>query len=439
MEIKKQRGQFFTTNLDVQIVLGQLISQTGGALLEPSAGAGHLVKWVEDNLSCAITAIELDSSLKSICKTKILREDFFQFSKDKNSSFDIILGNPPYVAWKDMEENTRLSSETVKANYSDKTNLYHLFIDKCIDLLKPGGELVLIVPKEWLYTSSANPLRQKIVSLGAITHIVDCGEEKLFPDASVPALLIFRFVKGLSSDRVKFANSLLNAKNGTYIQKNLTNRDGRFMLLSRNVAESIKSWGKLSSSYQVKVGMVSGADGIFRAPAGLEPESIKKYATTKGVEYFIDLNHIEDLKQIPPKTLKYLFSNKKALLARKIANFDETNWWKYGAIRNREAMLSNTPRFYALAKTRNKKPFFLSQDKEVSMYSGGLLGLFKVKTGKVSLATAIRILNHPGYRVLLEAMFLTTGDKLSLQPATLEDAPFPLTEEQGKEWLRLNG
>lgn len=435
---KRQLGQFFTTNPTVQVVLGQLISKKSGYLLEPSAGAGHLVKWAEENTKLKITGIEIDTKVSPICKTKIEYIDFFSFANGKDDSFDTILGNPPYVSWKNMSEATKLSSSIQKESYSDKTNLYHLFIDKCINLLKPGGELIFIVPKEWLYTSSANPLREKIIDMGAITHIVDCGEEKLFVDANVPALLIFRFVKGEDWQDVKFAASLIDAKNGNYIEKRLNNRSGRFILLPAKISESIKHWGKLKDSYKVRVGMVSGADNIFRAPEGLEPEAIKKYVTTKGIEYFIDLNDINDWKQVPSRTAKYLLSHKETLLSRKIAHFDETNWWKYGAVRNRESMLSSTPRFYAFTKTRSKEPFFLSKDKQAVMYSGSLLGLFKIKTGKVSIPTAIKILNHPSYRVLLEAMFLTTGDKLSLQTPTLEDAPFPLTEEQGVEWLRLN-
>jgi adenine-specific DNA-methyltransferase len=438
MNIQKQRGQFFTTNREIQSLMGSLITHKAGTLLEPSAGAGHLVKWVEENTKLNIMAIEVDKTLKSISKTKIKNSDFFIFSTKNLNSFEVILGNPPYVMWKDMELESKESSKTVKTRYSDKTNLYYLFMDIAIDLLKEDGELIFITPKEWLYTSSAQPLREKMAKEGVITHIIDCGEEKLFLDASVPALIIFRFVKSKKNKSASLAltnwANLKDAKVGKYSKKQLLNKEGRFILLSPHLAKEIKDWGTFKQSYSVKVGMISGADDIYRKPEGveIESESLKPYLTTKGVEEFIDLNDFNDWNQVPKNTARYLLSFKEDLLARKISLFTEENWWKYGAIRNKEYMLSDTPRFYVHGKTRNSKPFF--KKSKVNMYSGGMLGIFK-KKGGVSIDTTIQILNSKEYRDILDAMFLTTGNKLSLQPSTLEDAPFPLTEKVAKAWL----
>jgi adenine-specific DNA-methyltransferase len=438
MGTKEQRGQFFTTNADVQTVLGQLITHRSGSFLEPSAGPGHLVKWAEDNLpNLSIEAVELDSALTPVCQTKILYQDFFTFANNREVDYDVILGNPPFVAWKSVEESTRASASDVKGSYADKTNLYHLFMDRCIDLLKPGGELIFIVPKEWLYTSSAEPLRHKMTSQGSITHLIDCGEEKLFTDASVPALLIFRFVKGQTSNSVQFASSLADAKSHLYSQQVLYNIEGRFLLLDPMMSKLIAGWGTLKESYRVRVGMVSGADNIFRVPPSLvlEPECVLDYVTTKGVERFIDVNHISEWSQMPPLTAAYLLSQKQALLARRIVEFNESNFWRYGAVRNHSYMIGNVPRFYAFAKTRLDHPFFMNDS--THMYSGGILGLFQEPRTSLSRELAMEVLNSKRYRAILEAMFLCTGNKVSLQPATLEDAPFPRTAEQAQDWLSL--
>ena len=435
--LKQQRGQFFTTNTTVQTVLGSLIQSPSGLLLEPSAGAGHLVKWAEESLAHEIEAVELDSGISSVASSTISHEDFFIFAQGKDSRYGVILGNPPYVAWRDVESSTRESAATVKAKYSDKTNLYHLFIDRCIDLLAPGGELVFIVPKEWLYATSASPLRKKMLASGSITHLVDCGEEKLFDDADVPALLIFRFVKGTTSVSVQFAPSLLHAKNGDYAVRQLANVGDRLLLLEETLRASISDWGLLKDSFRVRVGIVSGADKVFRLPEGsdIEPECVKHYLTTKGIEPFVDVNHISSWGSMPPKTAAYLAQYKQDLMSRRIAKFDETNWWKYGAIRNRNHMLTSGERLYAFAKTRSQTPFF--QNSSAVLFGGGILGLFREPSGSVSAATAVQVLNHPRYRQVLEAMFLTTADKVSLQPATLEDAPFPKTETDAKSWLAI--
>lgn len=433
--LKQQRGQFFTTNATVQAVLGSLIQSPSGLLLEPSAGAGHLVKWAEESLPHTVEAVELDSGITSVAASPISHEDFFIFAQGKAGRYDAILGNPPYVAWRDVESATRESAAAVKAQYSDKTNLYHLFIDRCIDLLAPGGELVFIVPKEWLYATSAGPLRKKMLASGSITHLVDCGEEKLFDDADVPALLIFRFAKGATSVSVKFAPSLAHAKSNDYTVRQLANVGDRLLLLEETLRASIADWGLLKDCFRVRVGIVSGADKVFRLPEGcdIEPVCVKNYLTTKGIEPFIDVNHINNWGSMPPKAAAYLLPHKEDLMSRRIAKFDETNWWKYGAIRNRAHMLAPGERLYALAKTRSQTPFF--RNASATLFGGGILGLFREPSGSVSADTAVQVLNHPLYRQVLEAMFLTTADKVSLQPATLEDAPFPKTEHAAKSWL----
>ena len=76
-------------------------------------------------------------------------------------------------------------------------------------------------------------------------------------------------------------------------------------------------------------------------------------------------------------------------------------------------------------------PFFENDEK---FYGGGILGIFK--TGKVTVKSALKIVNSTVYRGVMEAMFLATGNKVSLQPATLEDAPFPKTEADAKAFIK---
>ena len=440
MTVKQQRGQFFTTNDDVRAVMSALLTVSAGTVLEPSAGAGDLVTVVESRPGMQVDAVELDSSIRRLCASRIIYADFFTYAAGRDGTYDAVFGNPPYVAWKGLEAATKRSARDVKTAYSDKTNLYHLFIDRCVDLLAPGGELVFIVPKEWLYTSSAQPLREKIMRDGALTHLVDCGEEKLFTDADVPALLIFRFVKGASASvPVLFAASLQAATAGVWDTRALVSTAGRFLLLPPARSRQVTGWGRLADAFRVHVGMVSGSDAVFRVPAGVtvEPACVQPYLTTKGIEPFIDVNHVADWSSMPAGAAAYLLQHKPALLARRIAHFDDSNWWRYGAVRNRDVMLSGRERFYAYAKTRSVTPFFTSPS--AVMFSGGILGLFRVAGGPVTVGTAVRVLNSAAYRDVLEGMFLTTGNKLSLQPATLEDAPFPVSESDALAWLTAVG
>jgi adenine-specific DNA-methyltransferase len=439
-EAKAQRGQFFTVNDRVQKVMLELIkTDLGSKVLEPSSGEGHLVLALEETGFTDVTSVEYDPDLAVISTTQPIRASFFDFAAETGNKYSCIFGNPPYVSWKSLEkeqtENPNLLA--VKKDYADKANLYYLFMDKCIDMLTDDGEMIFIVPKEWLYTSSAAPLRKKMLETGSITHVVDCGEEKLFPDADVPAIVIFRYQKGLDSRETKYATFLDDAVDGLWYETVVQETGDRLIFLNSEVSALISGWSVLDDFFSVKVGIVSGADPIFRVadPSLYESEGLKQYLTTKGMEWFIDVNHIETEETLPPKIKTFLLSHKDKLINRRISKFDESNWWKYGAIRNKESMIGGAERFYALVKTRSESPFFLLPEAE--LYSGGVLGLFSKQELPMSLKEAVALLNSDFYRNLFKSMQLTTANKLSLQPSTLAALPFPKTSEQYSELTKL--
>lgn len=532
---KSSLGQFFTVNSEVQSDMVSLLTHparnqldANWKVLEPSCGAGHLLSAaVNSNTVGNLQAEgwELDSSVTPVDSDLNIRfGDFFALSRGQEKSFHSIIGNPPYVAWKSASAETKKLAEQFKKPYSDKVNLYHLFIDRCIDLLAPGGELVFIVPKEWLYTTSATVLRNKIQREGFITHLIDGGEEKVFPDADVPAIVVFRFQK-FSKDESAANNALAltiaagstgafnsNHSRSVLCRSGLTSKtktdwesktlfvtnSGHWLFVSENVATEISTWtGKVLGDYlSVKVGMVSGADGIFNVSSHsslsefLSEGSAVPFATTKGIEHYLETNSYFSEKDIPAKTLRYLKEHKEFLLSRRIARFDESNWWKWGAVRNKETMLSQPQRVYAFAKTRRVNPFFMGDSNdafgnEVSLFGGGLLALFlksnqaakmrpkntssnsgrdindlfsqlnkqahneqpnaakpvspesdrnSDETGHLDetkhtecdwTKNACDYLNSPIAREIFEAMGMTTSNKLSLQPSTLESMPIP--------------
>lgn len=420
---KSQLGQFFTTQSRVQEALSSLIenTDTNSIVLEPSAGAGHLVQVLKNKGFNSIEAVEFDKTIKNITDIPFIYEDFFTH---KGEGYKTILGNPPYVAWKSVANSTRTASANTKSRYGDKVNLYMLFIDRLIDKLAQGGELILITPKEWLYSTSASPLRHKMEQTGALTHIIDCGEAPLFDDAAVPALLIFRFLKGKKQGPVTYSEFFTHTQTQ---KKHLIKSGDRWLILSEKLKKltTQEGWGTLGDLFSIKVGIVSGADSVFRTTLNQGTP----YLTTKGVELFLDYHDTSDWEEIPEEARQALIPHKEALLGRKIAQFDETNWWKWGAVRNKEIMMSERARFYTHNRTRAEEPFFTH--KPTKLYSGGVLGLFLKEnlpfTPKIE--DCIKLLNSSLYGEFFIAMGLTTGNKKTFQPSTLEIAPFPVSEE----------
>ncbi len=76
---------------------------------------------------------------------------------------------------------------------------------------------------------------------------------------------------------------------------------------------------------------------------------------------------------------------------RGIRRFDESNWWEWG----RKFCQRTGPRIYVNGKTRNKKPFFVS---EVESYDGSVLALFP-KNG-INIEKASEKLNNMDWATL---------------------------------------
>lgn len=434
--MKERRGQFFTTSADVQEAMASLLTHvpSSSRCLEPSAGAGDLVSTLERHGYADIDAIEFDPSIETICGTEIERGSFFRYACGKEGRYDIIFGNPPYVAWKNLEDSQKTDPDVLEIKdrgYSDKCNFYLLFIDRCIDLLSNGGEIVLIVPKEWLYSTSAAPLREKMKRDGSLTHIIDIGEERVFDDAMPPATIIFRYVRGEHGDTVLVASGIDAAENGGWAEKTIVDFGDRWGLLDGDTAAGIGSdWIRLGDLYVPRVGIVSGADPIFRcgddAPDGI---GIVPYVTTRGVEMFIDPTGY-DFDELCGYARHRLISNEKKLRSRKIMKITDSNWFRYGAVRNRDAMLSDTERFYVKNRTRESEPFFddaASRELGAVLYSGGILGLFRTPSAPEDMRKSdiIGYLNSTLAAQLFEAMGITTGTKRTFLPSLVEEIPVP--------------
>ena len=175
--VKKENGQYFTTNILLQQKIFEFILNKPTTILEPSVGRGDLIKFVLNKTpDVKFDMYEIDENiipLDNIQKDKIVYADFIK--QEINEKYKTIIGNPPYVRTK-------------------KGNLYIDFIDKCVKLLEEDGELIFIVPSDFFKLTSASKLLNEMLQNGVFTHIYHPHNEKMFENASID-VLIFRYYK----------------------------------------------------------------------------------------------------------------------------------------------------------------------------------------------------------------------------------------------------
>lgn len=94
---------------------------------------------------------------------KLYFADIFQ---RENPGFDVVIANPPYVLLQDENKDPAFV-ESVKRNYetaSYKIDLYHLFIEKGIELLREKGNICYITPSNFVSNNYSIKLRKYLVS-----------------------------------------------------------------------------------------------------------------------------------------------------------------------------------------------------------------------------------------------------------------------------------
>lgn len=109
----------------------------------------------------------------------------------ENGGFDVIIGNPPYV---DIKALDNLIVKDLFKNYhtaENRINLYSIFIEKGFYILKDSGVLSFINPNSILVNSSYTSIRKFLIN--DMTRIVKLPDA-VFEDATVETI-IFEFQK----------------------------------------------------------------------------------------------------------------------------------------------------------------------------------------------------------------------------------------------------
>jgi hypothetical protein len=116
----------------------------------------------------------------------------------KQGGFDVIVGNPPYInAWVMFEANPEIrnyinSSETFRS--ADRHwDMYVLFLEKSMELLRSGGKLGFIIPFSYCIQKYASTSREIILDECRVSSIADLRTVKVFKN--VPVITIIPIIE----------------------------------------------------------------------------------------------------------------------------------------------------------------------------------------------------------------------------------------------------
>ena len=380
----------------------------------------------------------LDISQSSIHRTEILlsllalangedREEFkfnlhcanalsFDWLKNEskikeNSGFDLIVGNPPYVRAKNIDQTSKTLLSNWSVTKSGNPDLYIPFFEIGLTQLNDNGVLGYINVNSFYKSVNARQLRKYLQEKEYDLSIIDFGHEKLFGNKSAYTCICLISKKQSTTVSFKKESCSTLTKNGINFFNKIPFKDLDFhkgWLLNDNaIIENIKrieNIGKpLGEKYKIRNGIATLSNNIYIFKPVSETEEYfileqngKKYEIEKGIcrdiikpnilkhEHEIEavkekliypykngispltLMNEKHLKINFSKTYKYLSDNKKTLLSRDKGNGEYGAWYAFGRT---QALCDKGYKLLFPYMTRNPH-FVFTDQKDMLIYCG---------------------------------------------------------------------
>lgn len=426
------------------------------SILEPSSGEGVFLDVLKDKGYKNITAYEID---KNIIKNNenVINGSFI--STNIKNWFDLIIGNPPYIRWKNLEQELKdeLSNNELWNKYCNSLCDYSsIFIIKAIELLNENGQLIFITPEYWLNTTHSITLRNYMLDHGYFEEIYHFNETPIFDKATV-STIIFKFIKSSKNinKKIKIAKYFKNKKLNENILENLKNKipqsdteyievdkfekNENWILAQKEIISELHIFEKKckketpvdlfsTSFYTIKDfcdignGMVSGLDKAFQI----------------------------NTKNLNTEEKKYLI---KVIKAKSLGPFTHNSITDYflieeGVVKSEEAFIKNFPNFYQqiqqYKEDLNKR---YQYNREIKFWEWVFLRnykLFSKETPRIFVPCKERISNKNHFRFsFIESGIYPTQDVTAIFPKkeTKESIYYILALLNSKfvfDWLRFN-
>ncbi|WP_157634897.1 DUF7149 domain-containing protein [Spirosoma panaciterrae] len=103
--------------------------------------------------------------------------------------FEAVIGNPPYIRQEELGESKELLKKDFPKTYAGTADLYVMFVEHGLRILRPNGQFVFIIPNKWMRAGYGSSLRKWLKTL-AIEQIADFGDLPVFDEATTyPSIL----------------------------------------------------------------------------------------------------------------------------------------------------------------------------------------------------------------------------------------------------------
>ncbi len=436
---KNKYGQYMTPEIIADFMVSLSNIDKNLKILEPSSWEGIFIDVLNKKWFNNITAFEIDNEL--IQKNHSVINKSFVSSK-KEDKYDLIIGNPPYIRWKnlELELKTELENNNLWNVYCNSLCDYsYIFIIKSIELLKDGWELIFITPEYWLSTTNAKTVRNYMVENWYFEEIFHFNDTPIFENVTV-STIIFKYIKWknnlnkkinvtkyfknkkLDENILKNLKKHINKENTDYFEITQFKKDTNWVLANIDIINELKIYEEKCKNtwtnmfYTIKDicdignGMVSWLDKAFQIDISdvnndekdfllkvIKAKNLKPYIH-KDVTYYLYLN--EEVKNEDifmkrfPNFYRHLQNFKEKLNKRYNYNRD-IKYWEWVFLRNLKLFSKKQQRIFVPCKERisNKNYFRFSLINEWIFPTQDVTAIFKKDETEESIYYILAFLN----------------------------------------------
>lgn len=212
---KGQKGQYFTPRHVIAEVVGMLRPRPDERVADPASGSGGFLRnalFYEPK--CSVWGFDLDPRASRVARAmmaasgqsaaRIMRcdslrrpnhklfpepapviEELMRAQDPKFRGFDIILTNPPFAG--DVGTEYADSYELARGKRVERDVL---FIERCVELLKPGGRLAMVLPYNKVGGEQWGYMRQWLMERMKIVGVIGLGRNTFQPHTSQKACVL---------------------------------------------------------------------------------------------------------------------------------------------------------------------------------------------------------------------------------------------------------
>lgn len=358
-------------------------------------------------------------------KVKLYNRD--SLSENFNKSYNIIIGNPPYLGEKNNREifEKLKESDFGKRNYQGKMDFLYFFILKGLEILKKDGCLCYITTNYWLKADGAQKLRESIKNQSYFSYINNINKS-VFKDAIGQHNIVFALQKKKIEETF-----IINEKEKFKIpHKYLYEKTGKISLLSPEDFEFCKQLKKnskftLGKKFNVNQGIVSGYDKAFvfdeykeEFSEFLKPfyknKDIHKYKISKALYYIL---YLDGTKTPNLKLLKHLEEYREKLESRREVKKSRINWWELQWSRDEKIFRD----IKIVGRQRNRKNDFALVDND--FYASADVYYISPKDDKISMYYILAYLNSEIFYKWFRLQGKNKGEFLELYSTPLKEVP----------------